>query len=283
MRIFIAAGIAGAAFCGASALAADLRTKAPAYVGPVAVGGWSGFYLGGNIGYAWGHSDAVTSAACGPFIPFYFDCGNQALVQASGTGRLSPKGFTGGFQAGLNWQAGPLVYGAELDFGAFDLEASRTASSAYVAVIPGVPFTTSLSIETHWLLTARGRIGWTPTPNMLLYATGGLALTKIEVANSFVDFNTVPVDLSGRGAGSGSETKVGWTIGGGSEWMLASNWTAKAEYLYVDFGDVSASSVVSNVPTPTARSLLTTSSDLTAHVVRVGLNYRFGGPVLARY
>jgi outer membrane immunogenic protein len=88
---------------------------------------------------------------------------------------------------------------------------------------------------------------------------------------------------AGSGAGSGSETKVGWTIGAGGEWMLARSWTVKAEYLYVDFGDVSASSIVSAPIERDARSLLTTSSDLTAHVVRVGLNHRFGGPVLARY
>jgi outer membrane immunogenic protein len=283
MKTCIAAGIIGAAFFGASALAADIPVKAPASVGPVAGVGWSGFYLGANIGYAWGHSDAVTRAECGDFVPFYFNCGNQAVVQASGTGPLSPEGFTGGLQAGYNWQVGPLVYGAELDFGAFQLEASRTATSAYVAVVPGVPFTISSAIETHWLLTARGRIGWTPTPNMLLYATGGLALTQIEVANSFIDFNVDSPDGAGSGAGSGSETKVGWTIGGGGEWMLASNWTVKAEYLYVDFGDVSASSIVSASVTRDARSLLTTSSDLTAHVVRFGLNHRFGGPVFARY
>ena len=110
------------------------------------------------------------------------------------------------------------------------------------------------------------------TPNLLIYATGGLALTTIKVANSFRDA------VGGGpafGADSNSDLKVGWTIGGGAEWMLTRNWTVKAEYLYVDFGRVSASANVTDGLLPPANSLLTTSSDLTAQIMRVGINYRF--------
>ena len=275
MRLRIASLLVVALYLGASqvVVAADMPAKAPVYTeaAPTMVQNWTGFYVGANVGYAWGHSDAVTSAACGTFVPFYFACGNQALVQASGTGPLSPKGVTGGIQAGYNWQAGHLLYGAELDFGAFSLKDSRAGTSAYLVAAPGVPFTTSSSVETDWLFTARGRLGWIATPGMLIYATGGLALTEIKVANAFNDSVANP----GSGAGSNSVTKVGWTLGGGAEWMLVSHWTVKAEYLYVDFGNVSASLAVTCAICGGASSQLITSSDLTAHIARLGLNYRF--------
>jgi outer membrane immunogenic protein len=117
-------------------------------------------------------------------------------------------------------------------------------------------------------------LGWIATPGMLIYGTGGLALTEIKVANAFSDSNA---PNPGSGAGSNSVTKVGWTVGGGVEWMLVSNWRVKAEYLYVDFGNVSSSLAVTCGACGSASSQLTTSSDLTAHIVRLGLNYEFGG------
>jgi outer membrane immunogenic protein len=231
---------------------------------------WTGFYVGANAGYAWGDSDSSSSATCGTVPPVYFQCANQGVVQASGTGTQSPDGFTGGVQAGYNLQNGGLVYGAEIDFGAFNLSGLRVGNSIYSTA--AIPFTTTASIDTDWLATARGRLGWTATPNLLIYATGGLALTTIKVANSFRDA------VGGGpafGADSNSDLKVGWTIGGGAEWMLTRNWTVKAEYLYVDFGHVSASANVTDGLLPPANSLLTTSSDLTAQIMRVGINYRF--------
>jgi len=234
--------------------------------------GWEGFYAGANVGYAWGSSDAVTSADCGTVGPFYFACGNQAGVQASGTGSLSPDGVTGGVQVGYNWQEQAWVYGGALDFGSFNLSKSRTGASTYVVVVPGVPYATSSSIDSDWLFTARGRLGWTAAPHVLLYATGGLALTNLEVSNAFADANG---GLPGSGASSRSKTKAGWTIGGGVEWMLARNWTVDTEYLFLDFGSLATSATVNAPAAPGGNSTLTTSSDLTAHTVRLGVNYRY--------
>ncbi len=236
---------------------------------------WEGFYAGANIGYAWGSSDAVTTTDCGTFVPFYFACGNQPGVQASGTGSLSPQGVTGGVQAGYNWQQQALVYGGALDFGSFNLSKSRTGASAYAVAAPGVPYATSSSVDSDWLFTARGRLGWTAMPQLLLYATGGLALTNLEVSNAFADANNAVPGAAASGVSSHSKTIAGWTIGGGAEWMLARNWTVDAEYLFLDFGSVAASALVNAPASPGANSTVVTSSDLTAHTVRLGANYRY--------
>lgn len=76
---------------------------------------------------------------------------------------------------------------------------------------------------------------------MLLYATGGVAVTELEVSNTFSD-----TGLSTTGASSACDTKVGYAGGGGAEWAIGGNWTVKAESLYVDFGSVRTTAVVAN-------------------------------------
>jgi outer membrane immunogenic protein len=119
---------AALAFSG-SAFAADLPAKALAYKAapPVAAYGWTGFYVGANAGYAWGHSDPASSFTC----PAPGACPYNVPVQlsafnAAGTGILSPNGFTGGGQAGYNYQSGQLLYGVELDIESFRLNRSLT-------------------------------------------------------------------------------------------------------------------------------------------------------------
>jgi outer membrane immunogenic protein len=133
-------------------------------------------------------------------------------------------------------------------------------------------FNTNTSLDTDWLFTSRGRLGWAATPRLLLYATGGLAVTNLKVGNSFVTSNN-PANTS-TGASSQSETRAGWTVGAGTEWAFYHNWTLKAEYLYVNFRSISTTAFVnSNFATP---DVFTTSADLKANIVRVGLNYKFG-------
>ena len=106
------------------AVAADMPVKAP-YI--QAVFDWTGLYVGANAGYAWGHSDPASSFTC----PAPGACPYNVPVQlsafnAAGTGILSPNGFTGGGQAGYNYQSGQLLYGVELDIESFRLNRSLT-------------------------------------------------------------------------------------------------------------------------------------------------------------
>jgi outer membrane immunogenic protein len=243
---------------------------------------WTGFYVGAYAGGAWGHSDAVTNAPCtatssppGYFCTTTVGLANGLAVSAAGTGSMSGSGFTGGGQLGYNWQINNVVYGLETDFGAFKLDGSRQASAHYPVgvgiVSPAYIFTVGSSFNTNWLFTARGRLGWTSS-NMLFYGTGGLALTRLEVSQFFTDTNTPPFAMGG----SNAATKVGWTLGGGVEWALNKNWSAKAEYLYVDFGSVTVNSTGTGTYAGTGYSqAISTSADLTAHIARVGVNYKF--------
>ena len=115
--------------------------------------------------------------------------------------------------------------------------------------------------QSTWLATVRGRAGWA-WDRVLFYGTGGAAFGNVQAAAGALPF--------------ASGTQTGWTAGAGIEFAFAPNWTAKIEYLYVDFGNFScpfascgAINLASGVTAPTTVSL-------TENIVRAGINYKFG-------
>jgi outer membrane immunogenic protein len=262
----------------APALAADMAVKAPA-VPPTSAYSWTGFYVGLNAGANWAYSgDPTTSASCAPlgFIGSYLTCADVPVVNAVGTGSLSANArFTGGVQAGYNWQINSTVVGVEADYDSFNVKASRTATGNYVS-IPN-QFTITNSVSANWLFTARGRLGWVISTNLLGYVTGGLAATHYSTANSFSD--NIPLGGAGPDAGnwSAAATKLGWTVGAGAEYALNKSWSVRAEYLYVHFNSITASGIVANTgfaPGGYANAI-STSTDLSGQIARAGINYRF--------
>ena len=191
-------------------------------------------------------------------------------IAAVGAQTVNSNGFTGGGQAGYNLQTGNIVWGVEVDFNYFGLTGSTSGSAVYPCCAP-TTFTVNSSVKTDWLLTARPRIGYA-SGNWLFYATGGLAVTNLKGSFTFTDTFAAAAESA-----SFNTTKVGWTAGAGVEVGLGGNWTAKAEYLYVDFGSVSVSSSNLVAPAGTAWPMngFTHNADLKANIVRAGLNYRF--------
>ena len=136
-----------------------------------------------------------------------------------------------------------------------------------------------------WFGTVRGRLGATVTPETMAYLTGGLAFAEIKTAGTISGF-TPGVDENGNPivtpVGIGfydHRTKAGWAAGAGFETHLSGNLTGKVEYLYLDFGRVSTTATNPLNATPIAVNLDSRVSD---HIVRVGLNYKFG-PAAAVY
>jgi outer membrane immunogenic protein len=150
-------------------------------------------------------------------------------------------GMVGG-QLGYNWQFGQFVYGVEGDGDWTDLRGTANMANCNVGC----------KTKNDFLSTARGRVGYA-ADRWLPYVTGGLAVGDIKA--------TVP------GFTGIDKTNAGWTAGGGLEFAVTGNWTAKAEYLYVDLGKASCS-VNCGLP-------LGNNVSLTTNVVRGGLNYRF--------
>lgn len=245
------------------ASAADLPRKAP--VAPTIVPyNWTGFYVGVNAGYTWGPWDASS---------------NQIIFDPSATHDAKVNGALGGLQAGYNWQAGGWVYGLEGDIqitGAKDTDA-WTAPGAPPIIIEGPadflpgpagggPMFFSHEWKFPWFGTFRGRWGFLPAERWLLYVTGGLAFG--EAKYNFTFSQPGAVRLFNPYFLSDSVTKVGWTVGAGTETAFANNWSAKLEYLYVDLGTRAIDTVdVDGAP-------FHVEYKIRNHIVRVGLNYK---------
>jgi outer membrane immunogenic protein len=267
MKKLLLGSIAFISFAAGPAMAADMRTKAPIYKAPPPppVYSWSGIYIGLNAGGAWAKSDFLWSSQMASVA-----VNNQINAIAPTTFR--PSGFTGGGQIGFNYQAGPIVWGGEADLEYTGLSANRSVT--YLGVLNGLPNTINQSVESKWLATLRGRLGIANGP-WLAYATGGLAISRV----SYNDFEI----FSNNGqifTASSSATKAGWTAGGGIEWAFAPSWSVKAEYLYVDLGNVTYTSIGSINPANSIRH----EHRFTENIARVGVNYKFDwGPVVAKY
>jgi outer membrane immunogenic protein len=258
------AGIAAAVIVVSSiaAHAADLPRqdyKAPAYVAPAGMD-WSGWYVGANAGYAFGKSNFSTSVSSNP--GGFFSPAEIAAHASNGSGSLSPNGFTGGIQLGYNWQWNRVVFGIEGDIDALMLKADRSVTYPD-PTIGGDIDNIQQSIKTEWLATIRPRLGYA-FGNFLPYITGGVAGTQIKATTTYSE------SLGATGTSSVSKLKIGWTAGLGLEYALWSRWSVKAEYLYASFGSVAFDTPL-NVP----GAAMTNSVDLKAHIVRLGVNYRF--------
>lgn len=255
-----------AAFAG-SALAADIPLKAPAPVAPALINTWNGWYVGLNAGYSWGRS--LVDYVQGPSD--FFGVANPGESLARST-KLSPQSFIGGGQVGFNYQTGPWVWGVEADI------AWRDKTDSKSLVVNTLGDTLTLTDNQQWVGTVRGRFGLAPTPDWLIYATGGLAYGNFE--HTVTQFCNVACNQTQTF--SDSVTRTGWTAGGGFEFAFSRNWSLGAEYLYMDFGKSTLAVAAAGVPplpvpgTTTFPATTATFHD-TSHVARLKLNYRFGG------
>ncbi|WP_448951154.1 outer membrane protein [Labrys neptuniae] len=269
LRCFAAA----ASMLATTAFAADL---APAPVEPAAPTvvpfSWTGFYLGVNAGVDFAH-DKFTMSPYGLWSTAG-DSSSSPFIREKGSPTLSPVGFTGGVQAGYNWQQGQIVYGIEADFSGTDLSKQRLIGP--VRTNFNVPMDFKEKMKSDWLTTARARIGWA-LDRILLYATGGVAVADYSYSSGYVYGTNNPNFAGGLiSYGSKSRTLVGWTIGAGAEYALTNHWTVKAEYLFVDLGNAPSIRTAESggVPGPTTYSIKS-KSHLTENVLRLGVNYKF--------
>jgi high affinity Mn2+ porin len=250
-----------------SAAAADLPVKAPPLLGAAAYD-WSGFYLGGHFGYATGSSHWSATQPGAPAITGSLDLFNGYDMFRDTGSDLA------GFQAGYNYMyPSHWLLGVEADvsFPSFT-ETTPRLISGMSTISSAAIGQASYAEQVEFSGTLRGRVGYAPNlgaSHWLLYATGGLAWTYDQFTRT---------QLAGMPAGGTAmpgtvetlfmQPRVGWTAGAGAEVALWSNWSAKAEYLFIDYGSRSVSFPLG------AQKF---DSNLTLNEFRVGLNYRLNG------
>jgi outer membrane immunogenic protein len=239
---------------------------------------------------------------------------NAEVMAAGATSSAgASSGFIGGGQFGYNYQfSGSFVAGFEADIQG--LTRTRNRSSSVISLLdnavnvnsgdvenpqPGTPNFASVGTNStttrglSYLGTLRARLGVLVAPSFLLYATGGLAYggakADTTIAQSVTNTSSPPPPT--LTSGSFSQTRVGYAVGAGGEWMLSSNWSAKLEYLYYDLGSATyatgglaidaGSSLQGGVGTDAVAT--STKVRFNDNIVRVGVNYHFGGPAASQY
>jgi outer membrane immunogenic protein len=250
-----------------SAAAADLPSRRPpppvAYLPPVPIFTWTGFYVGVNAGGAFrannnGFNNAVFFGAAAPL---------GTLGNNTGSGR-----FIGGGQAGVNYQFGQFVVGAEGD-GQVLVGSNNNNNN-------NNGFGSAGNNNTGFLGTVRARAG-IALDRFLVYGTGGVAFgSNNSSGNTFVGtVGGVPTIFT---ANTGNNLRVGYAAGAGVEYAFTPNWSVKVEYLFADLGRNNRTYLA-----PGGLSGFTLNHREQDHIIRAGLNYRFGWagpvPVLARY
>ena len=276
-KLIFSAAVAVSAILGIGAAStADLPVKGLPYTAAPAYS-WTGFYIGGTAGVGWGNeasdvalSTGVTNAS--PIVP--------------GSYEKRMFGFMGGVEGGYNYQFNSLVVGVESDFSYANVNGSANANETFfpsglvlcpIASICTTRVSYSEQQTLNWLATVRGRIGFLATPSWLIYGTGGWAVGNVRSSASANFANQVtqggvttstPLIFSG----SSSQIQNGWTVGGGTEYMLTRNWTGKVEYLYYDLGSVTLVGTNSRFA-----GIASTMSNMPVHgqTFRVGANYKF--------
>ena len=224
-------------------LAADLPLKA--VPPPVVIYDWTGFYIGASAGGSLGGSQ-------------HYDPTGLMLTE---DGYRVTGGLIGG-TLGYNWQVSSFVFGFEGDLSWVGEYGSHIDNG----ISPNADPTIQSFTKETWLGTARGRAGYAVN-NLLFYVTGGYAAAGVDVGVKSAATNAL--------IASASTTRSGWTGRGGIEWGFAPNWSVKWEWLFVKFENAAFNTVLADGP----RSSVT----LDDNIVRFGINYRFGGPVVARY
>jgi outer membrane immunogenic protein len=273
---FVVAVVAALAAAPA-AFAADVPAPEPVYAkAPVAPpASWTGFYLGAGLGSRSANVSEQTVSAVADgvneFVPS--ECG--VFLLCGTTQSLDHTAFRFSPYFGYNWQIGAQwLVGLEGDVGF----GSKTSTINGVP-LPGSGSFSGLSgpgdsfaVKTGWDASARARVGYLVTPDLLVYATGGAAWQHVEATSTCGPNNDFCVPITS--SVTDSRTKLGYTVGGGIETMAWGHWLLRGEFRYSDFGTITNTDVRTNLP---FINVLTTNYKLrlTTETALVGAAYKF--------
>jgi outer membrane immunogenic protein len=237
-------------------ITADMPAKGPVYkAAPAPMFNWTGFYVGGHVGYAWSDPHWLTNHVSGIAGP----CLTSLFVTPCDPVNQKSNGFVGGGQVGARWQTGSWVFGVE-----GTLAGSHLSSSTTSTLLPTIIYDTKV----REIYTGTAQVGYA-WDRSLWYVKGGYAGSRLFLnsTDSGVVFGPVNVNANG------------WTIGTGLEYSFLPNWSLGVEYDYIHLraGDVSTctTGVASVFSCPTATPLRYTNIRDNISEVLVRLNYRF--------
>lgn len=235
-------------------------------------------YVGFYSGIGFGYNQASTNVGSVTGASYFTSAADITAINNAGTSIKTPSTLIGGVQAGHDWVYKKMVYGAVLDYGAMSLNASNTKNN--VGYSSGSDqYSIHTSAATNWLLTLRGRLGFRAKLHWpsLLYVTGGIAATRFEINNTFTD----NAALQGAGNVNNNPYEIGFAVGIGIDIAALKKLILNVEYLLVDMPSVVTTTSISNsadsfgTPAGSQSSPFTVTDQFHAHLLKIGLNYRF--------
>lgn len=263
--------------CGATfatgAMAADLpsRVEAPApYLAPAPVFTWTGFYVGAVAGGEFDPSNSNVTFTPSAGLP-----GSPNLNPAIGTNNTN---FTGGLEAGYNWQAGSIVFGVEGDVdylsGNNNLDGTFVSPAFFQPMFPNYSLAGGNS---HIFGTIRGRLGFA-VDRALFYVTGGAAFggNRAPTTLTFLMPGGIACVPGCTFTSSNSNnSNVGAVLGGGMEYAFSDNWSAKIEYLHTFYGHGNVVYANGQSFGGVPQTFTLSNYSLDTNIIRAGLNYKF--------
>jgi outer membrane immunogenic protein len=246
--------------------AADMPVKAqpPA---PVEIFTWTGFYIGANGGGAW-------SRKCWDTVPFDIDLRViPAFTVAGPEGCHTASGATAGGQIGYRWQKAAWILGIEAQGNWANLTGSNPSTLAFFAA---TNFANRTKIDAIGLFTGQLGYSWN---SFLLYVKGGAAVTRDEY-DTFLFAPLAPLP-AGFVAFRGSETRWGGVVSVGGEYAFNRNWSFALEYDHLFMGDSTVRLTVDPFFIAQLNHNERIHQDVDMFTARI--NYRIGGPVVAKY
>ena len=319
-QVSSATGLLSLIVVAAPAFAADMpvqrqRPQQAERAPPQQQANWSGSQAGGFSG-----GSSVSNGFAEPGSNLFFQCvpfGSTCVAATTATGLPDTEtpfnfdkdklSFTVGGFLGYRWQFGSFVAGVEGDVAWKRSETTASldvvsAASYHFPSPTSFPFERALRHETFygqslqtWDASIRARLGWLVTPSVLVYGTGGVAFGEVKGAfaynainNYFTSSGSLDVTHMANAVGSWSETRVGWTGGGGVEFALWGPWKARIEYRFTDLGTFTKTVPLTRTCTAgssdstrclaipnTGSSAASIDIDSTFQTVRVGLGFDF--------
>jgi outer membrane immunogenic protein len=224
---------------------------------------WSGWYVGGLVGGAWGNTKVHSTVSTGNGVVVISPTDAAALAKVTSNDETKT-GFTGGVEGGYNYLMGPWLFGIEADWTSLDLKNSNAKTlQSPLLLSPPVTYSLDQQLTTNWMVSLRPRVGYTAGPWMV-FGTVGPAWSELKYRANFSDTRDPGDALSA----STSSTKTGWAAGLGAGYALSNNLSLKGEWLHSDFGHVGTAETNSFVS-------ITPDDSVRANMFRVGLDYRF--------
>jgi len=265
----------------------EMKQVAPA---PEPACSWTGFYIGLNGGGLWSDDDAVHVHSRDLFgsedLSDGVIYGEDAAELATFSLNDDYASFIGGGQMGYNWEFWRIVFGPEIDIQGVTEGDHHASATSSITPVPGFPIVQDATVSKRmdWMGTVRGRIGFTITPCLLIYGTGGLAYGEVDSRTGIKQFveNDEFLPFTYGSSASFSAAEAGWAAGGGLEFIFWKRWSVKAEYLHYDLGTATYHlKPMNNFSTSVTPPELFTSTGPTAstkfdgNIVRAGLNFHF--------